>query len=178
MRQQRNRQAKKADRKFRTELQFLACFHGWRKHFRAPPIDLFGKPREDRCLIRATHEWTDWVEANSHGPFRCLAPWNRSIAAHKPLGGPAVTAAFGWRGTRVFGAIQIIQHHTQFDDYLEIDFDLSNPGRGFAPAVGHAAEWLWLRRSRIRGWSRAPHKTNPYRIARMMRRDGIEVERI
>ncbi len=176
MRPQRNRQAAKADRKLRAQLQFLACFHGWRAHIHAPPIDLFGKPREDRCLIRATHEWTEWVEANSHGPFRCLEPWSRGIAAHKPLGGPAVTAAFGWRGTRVFGAIQIIQHHTELDSYLEIDFDLFSPSRGLLPLIGHSMEWSWHRVPLL--WGGRKKKTSPWRIAELMRRDGIEVERV
>ena len=168
--------------------QLLKCFAGWREHFRAPAVELYDEPganpsREDRCLIRATGEWLEWLEANSQGPYPCLWRWNHGIARHNPLESLYPSAVTGWRGTRPFAAIQII-HHSPFHlpgetwpllpEVLEVDFDLSNPGRGLLPAVGHAAEWLWLRLPRL--IRRPTRKTNPYRIARLMRRAGIDVE--
>ncbi len=166
--------------------QFLACFAGWCKHFRAPAVELFGEPREDRCLIRATPEWLAWIEANSQGPERCLQIWDHGISRHNPLESLYPSAVTGWRGTRPFAAIQVI-HHSPFHfpaeawpllppEFIEIDFDLSNPGRGLLPAAGHAAEWLWLRLPRLIG--RPTRTTSPRRIARMLRRAGINVERI
>ncbi len=162
--------------------QFLACFQGWREHFRAPPVELYDEPgarpsREDRCLIRATGEWIDWIDAHSHGPYASIRSWNRGIHRHNPLGLEDSTAMQGWRGTRPFAAIQIILHGPpERSEFFEIDFDLANPGRGVLPAVGHAVEVVWLRQSWLIG--RPKRKTNPYRIARMMRRDGIEVEAV
>jgi hypothetical protein len=162
--------------------QFLACFEGWCKHFRAPAVELYDEPgahpsREDRCLIRATGEWLEWLEANSQGPYPCIQTWDHGIGQHNPLDLEDETAMQGWRGTRTLAAIQIILHGPpEKFIFLEVDFDLANPGRGLLPLIGHGVEWLWLRLPRL--IRRPTRKTNPYRIARMLRRAGITVERV
>lgn len=155
----------------------MECVRGWCKHFRAPAVKLFHAPREDRCLIQATDEWLKWIDANSQGPFACLHSWNRSIRRHNPLGLDQATAREGWRGERPFGAIQIILHHlVGKSEFLEIDFDEAGPGQGLLPAAWHGIEVVRLRLPRLIG--RPKWKTNPYRIARLLRRSGIEVERV
>lgn len=150
--------------------QFLAIFRAWRYHVGAPSIVLV-KSLADRCLIEATDDWLKWLTESSK-----VEPWKYGIARHKPFGGKAKTAKWGVRGIRIFGAAQIIVHLYKGRLYLEIDFDRVNPGRGLLPALGHAGEWMWLRRS----WLifRPKYKTDPWRIARMMRRDGIKVHAV
>ncbi len=162
--------------------QFLACFQGWCEHFREPLVELYDEPgarpaRDDRCLIRATSEWIDWIDANSHGYGRCLQNWNLGIHRHNPLELDDPTAMQGWRGTRPFAAIQIILHGPpERSIFLEIDFDEAGPGQGVLPAIWHGVEVVRLRLPRLVGLPK--WKTNPRRIARMMRRDGIEVEAV
>ena len=150
--------------------QFLAIVEAWRKAVEAPPIKLV-RSYDDRCLIEATDDWLRWLDVSP-----AVEPWKRGIARHKPFGGKAKTAIRGVRGVRVFGAVQIIVHLYEGRFYLEIDFDRVNPGRGLLPAIGHAGEWLWLRRSWLR--FRPKYKTDPWRIAELMRRNGIKVERV
>lgn len=150
--------------------QFRAILGAWRKAVDAPPIKLV-RSYDDRCLIEATPDWLKWLTESL-----AVEPWKRGIARHKPFGGKAKTAKWGVRGVRVFGAVQIIVHLYKGRLYLEIDFDHFNPGRGLAPAIGHAGEWMWLRRSWLIG--RPKYKTDPYHIAALMRRDGIKVESV
>lgn len=162
--------------------QFLACFEGWCRHFRAPPVQLYDEAganpaREDRCLIRATGDWVQWLDANSQGLYRCLQPWDLGIARHNPLGLDSRTALQGWRGTRPFAAIQIILHGPpERFIVLEIDFDELNAAGGLLPLIGHGLEWAWYRLPQLIG--RPQRRTNPYRIARMLRRRGVPVERV
>jgi len=167
--------------------QFLACFRGWCEHFRAPPVELYDEPgaqpcREDRCLVRATPEWLEWLERNSQGASCCLQPWGHGIERHDPLNKGVTTAEDGWRGLRAFAAIQIIHHvlpnwpETKMPPFLEIDFDLANPAGGLLPLIEHGIEWTWYRLPWLLG--RPQRRTNPYLIARMLRRRGIAVERI
>ena len=127
-------------------VQFLECVRGWCKHFRAPAVVLFHPPRKDRCLIQALDEWLEWIDANSQGPFACLHPWGLGIRRHNPLGMDYVTAQEGWRGTRPFGAIQIILHELfSGNKFLELDFDEAGPGQGILPAAWHGVEVVRLR---------------------------------
>lgn len=181
--------------------QFLACFAGWCKHFRAPSFELYddaarilhcraARPelnpsRKDRCLIRVTGEWSEWLAANSQGPYRCLQPWGQSIKRHNPLELLHPSAMEGWRGERPFAAIQII-HHRPFQlpgetfpclpDFREINFDLGNPGQGALPAALHFfGEYV---PHKLSAWCGHPMHTNPYRVARWLRKAGIPVERV
>ncbi len=168
--------------------QFLACFEGWCQHFLAPPVELYDEAgvnpsREDRCLIRATPEWLQWIEANSQGPFRCLQPWDHGIIRHRPFTRARRTAVEGWKGERFFAAIQIIRHDPQLGvekpilpEALEVDFDVIGAASGSAGLGGHALEWFIQRLPRF--LRRPKKRTNPYRIARMLRWRGIKVERV
>lgn len=162
--------------------QFLACFEGWCKHFRAPPVELYDQSgahpcRGDRCLIRVAYGWLEWLEANSQGLYHCLQPWDLGIKQHNPLGMEGVTAMQGWRGARPFAAIQIILHGPpEKFIFLEIDFDLSNPGQGALPAALHLfGECI---PHKLSAWFGHPMHTNPYRVAKWLRKAGIAVERV
>ena len=150
--------------------QFLANVEAWRAAVGAPLIILI-KSSDDRCIVKARDNWLRWL---SESP--AVEPWKRGIARHKPFGGKVKTVKWGVRGIRIFGAVQIVVHLYEGKLYLEIDFDLANPGRGALPAGIHVVEVVWLRRSWLVG--RPKYKTDPYRIAELMRKDGIEVEAV
>lgn len=142
------------------------------------------EPHPDRCLVWADSELMFWIASQAQRHEGCLIRASRGAKAHQPLRPVVTQVVAAWRGVRAFAAIQIIWHRypqvvavgsPEAGDFLEIDFDLGNPSQGAAPAALHAGEWSL---HRITGLLGHRVRTNPYRIARWMRRDRIAVERV
>jgi hypothetical protein len=75
-----------------------------------------------------------------------------------------LSAIAGWRERRARCSMQLIEHEYGYGvAALEADFDIFNPQHGLFPAIGHLVEVLW------------PGKTSSFRIARMLRKRGIDV---
>lgn len=81
-----------------------------------------------------------------------FAPWE-FVSNHGP------TAELSWRMERARCSMQIIRHA----DQIEIDIDYGNPNYGVGPALLHLL------------FDVLPGETDPFRIARRLRKDGIEV---
>jgi len=139
--------------------QFAAVFDGYHRAYNCPPCEIL-EVREDRILFRGV--WGPWL--NRH-----CEPWNAMISEHEPYG--RKTAVVGWRDRYPFCSAQFILHQDpKLGSYYEMDFDLGNPNGGLLPLIRHGFEYLWYR---IR-----KSKTNPYQVARLLRRRGLEVERV
>ena len=93
-----------------------------------------------------------------------FAWWFLGIQKHRPPDVP--TAVWGVRERVAVASMQCILHQGQAGDrvYLEIYFDRCNRDFGLALAFGHAVERLW------------PGPTNPFAIARALRKRGADVE--
>jgi len=93
-----------------------------------------------------------------------FAWWSLGIRKDRPADVP--TAVWGVRQRVAVASMRCILHQGQAGDrvYLEIDFDRCNPDFGLALAFGHAVERLW------------PGPTNPFAIARALRKRGADVE--
>jgi len=152
-------------------LQLWRCVQGYCAFYDAPPPKLFDHPQamqDDRCLVECTTELYDWLYAH-------MDRWNVGIGNHKPLGGDRETARQGWRDKYVTTSLQMILHELDDEFFLEVDFDRYSPAQGLAPAVAHFfAEHLWHRLPRF--IRRPKRKTNPYRVAKKLRKRGIDVE--
>lgn len=153
-------------------------FWAWCIYFGAPHYcvlpDKYKPFREDRMLIHATPLWLKWLNVKTVDPNGCLYPWNIAISDHYPLSVIGIdedTAIGGWRGRRVFAAIQIIYHTYGDLDFLEIDFDYISPSSGLFGIVGHVVEWVGYRLPLIIGRRRI--RTDPYLVAKWLRRAGI-----
>ncbi|MBW2081537.1 MAG: hypothetical protein JRI39_00285 [Deltaproteobacteria bacterium] len=155
----------------RWKRQFLANFDGWCRHFQAPPVEIL-LPLPDRALYHGTGEWISWLNDFCWG-------WDVAIAEHNPLHLPRSTAHRGWRERVPFGAAQFVLHDPAppfKSEWLEVDFDIGNPAGGLVPLLVHAAEWAWYRLPMLRGESK--RLTNPFWIRRILRRRGIQVEKV
>lgn len=169
-RRERKRQARIA--------QMAQNFEAWCNHFNAPAIEYLPHKymplREDRALIRATDDWLSWLTYQSQYVDGVLYAWRAAIRDHRPLmviGIDEDTAIEGWRGRRVFAAIQIV-HHVYHDlRFLEVDFDLGNPASGLLGAIVHVGEWAYYRLPKLIG--RKQIRTDPFLVKRWLRRAGI-----
>ncbi|NIA16078.1 MAG: hypothetical protein GWP08_18615 [Nitrospiraceae bacterium] len=158
--------------------QMAANVEAWCRFHRAPEVQYLDHRwhpcREDRVLIHASSSWLNWLAdetAAKHGGV--TYQWN-IIQEHHPLSVIGIdedTAVEGWRGRRVFAAIQII-HHIHHDlAFLEVDFDWFSPASGLAGMVGHGLEWLWYRLPPLAG--KPKRLTDPFKIAKRLRKAGI-----
>ena len=154
----------------------------WVAHFRAPAVEYLEhrwQPwREDRVLIHAPTSWLEWLADETAASDGAVYPWNIAISDHHPLSVVGIdenTAIEGWRGRRVFTAIQLIHHLHHELSFLEVDFDLANPATGVLGSVSHGLEWSWYRLPLIVG--RPKRKTNPFLVARHLRKAGILLSR-
>lgn len=145
--------------------QFLKCFEGWCRYYGAPHASVYDL-REDRCLFRHTLQWPAWAAAH-------MEPWKAGITKHNPLGADFVTARQGWRGKKVMASLQVIRHELDGFQFMEVDFDAINPSQGLAPLIGHGLEYCWYRLPLL--WGGHKRKTNPYRVAKALRRRGVIV---
>jgi len=158
-------------RQERWKRQFLANFNAWCKYFQAPPVEVL-LPLPDRVLYHGTDEWVSWLNDFCWG-------WDVAIAEHNPLGAAKPTAYRGWRERVPFGAAQFVLHDPALpfeSEWLEADFDIGNPAAGLLPVLVHAAEWVWYRLPTLVGKDK--RITNPFWIRKLLRRRGIEVEKV
>jgi len=172
---------KRSNKAARRRAQTLNNFRAWCERFSAPHFTLLDERyrplRGDRLLIRATEEWLGWLTYQAQHVDGVLYTWDVAIKDHYPLRAVGIdedTAIEGWRGRRVFAAIQIIHHLYHELRFLEVDFDLGNPATGLLGAVVHAGEWLYYRLPKIIG--RRQIRTDPFLVAKWLRRSGIPVE--
>lgn len=92
-------------------------------------------------------EWMDWLTIKQK-----FERWD-FVANH------GVTAKSGWRERVARYSMQVILHERS----VEVDIDYWNPNFGAAPAFCHLLE-VWT-----------PGETNPFRVARGLRKRGIDV---
>lgn len=149
----------------------------WCAHFGAPEVAYLEhrwQPlREDRVLIHSTTTWLEWLHTQTRAQKGAVYRWDE-VGNHHPLSVVGVdekTALGGWRGRRVFAAIQIIYHLHHNSAFLEIDFDGANPATGSLGAVAHGLEWAWYRLPMLIG--KPKRLTDPFRIARKLRKAKI-----
>ncbi len=86
------------------------------------------------------------------------AVFSPDIGNYKRFHGP--TAVGSWRECVAFTSMHMILFSNSI---VEVHYDLCNPDGGVAPAIGHGLECLW------------PGPTNPWRVAKGLRRRGIDV---
>lgn len=153
--------------------QFLANVTAYLSHVEAPSYStLHVLPSGDRALLglfsRDEILWAKWLRCT------CLA-WDTGINLHQPFGYDTATA--GYRDTRAVASAQFVLHRSNHDiisSWIEIDFDLFNPGRGVGPAILHGIEWLRYRVPKL--WQDGENDvTDPWVIRRWLIKSGIEV---
>jgi hypothetical protein len=116
----------------------------------------------DRCFYVYRRAFEDALKAAG------WLPWNTRIMEHKV---PGATADHGWREDAPWCAGQVVIHRSKVAEHalaiIEADIDLGNPAEGALPAIVHAVECLLHRLHHGR--------TDPFRVARWLRRRHIEV---
>lgn len=168
--------------KRRSELrarQMEENFRAWAKHIGAPPIRLLGQgypaAQEDRILFHYSKRWKNWIKsAVASGR---LYEWDFKIEDHRPLlsmGLDETTAVEGWHDTKLIYSAQLVLHQWYDLEFLEGDFDLGNAASGLLGMVIHGTEWIVQRIPKLFGRRRI--KVNPFRVAKHMRKSGIEVK--
>ena len=159
---------KRLRRNYLWALQFEQNFMAWADTVGAPPWapapDELRPFRPDRMILRLTlEEWSgQWLPFLQSERFE---PWNLALGEH-PLPVDAI-AIVGWRERVPFASLQVVAHITRDAVYLEVDFDIGNPGFGLVPLLIHGAEVLSHIVSKATG---RPHVTNPFRMRRLLMR--------
>ena len=153
--------------------QFEQNFMAWTNSVGAPtwrPAQPSLKPfRPDRIILFAsTKEWTEqWLPFFQSERFE---PWNLALSEHPlPVG---ATVVIGWRERVPFASLQVVAHITKTGVYIEVDFDIGNPGFGLVPLLVHGAEVFSHIVSKATG---RPHVTNPYRMRRLLMKRKLPI---
>ena len=152
-------------------LQFQANFQAWADAVGAPPWGLaphkFHPLQPDRMILQFDpDQWRErWLPFLRGNRFET---WTAAIKDHEQIEDTFI--ATGWREAVPFASLQAIAHIGGWKRFLEVDFDIGNPGFGLVPLVVHGAEVLSHIVSKATG---RPHVTNPYRMRRLLMRRGI-----
>jgi hypothetical protein len=127
---------------------------------------------QDRAVWALLHQEIPilaWLKAEAEQTRKdpgsgAFAWWRYGIQKHR-IGPYGPSALWGVRQRWPTASMQCILHQGWAGDQvlLEIDFDRCNPDMGLIPAFGHLVECLW------------PGPTNPFAIARALRKRGAEL---
>jgi len=156
--------------------QTLENVEGWLRYYDAPIGKDFSSivlgAFTDRVVFARADDFDTWVARMVR---RGILAVDKFVSAghrydahgHKTA---VPTAESNYRECVTYCSAQLILHKT---GVAEMDFDWFNPNNGVAGAAGHLVEYTWYRLPLLVGQSK--RKTNPFKIARELRRRDISV---
>lgn len=126
-----------------------------------PPLACAAILDTEPLRVRSDHCYLECSLAAVKHAYSEMDKWTFMTSAkdHQVLGYP--TARDGWRERRARWAAQLIYHqdHIGGREFLELDFDGSNPNWGLALAIGHGLfDWCLQKIRKTR--------TNPFTVAK------------
>lgn len=138
--------------------QCLRNVRAWLEWVGAPPLELI-VGLEDRCYFENTEEFDEWLKRESADGYARFHKLGNSYREQVPCTSAEITV--GGYFSRVLG--RTIEH------VVEIDFDYYNPDYGLFYMLLHGIEVL---KNKL-PWRQT--KTDPVKIAKGLRKRGIEV---